>query len=69
MPRRGVCIDEGQRRVHLFGEVLGIAVAPTMFYAATRSSWFSPWQRAALQSIALGTLVIDGYLLARWISR
>ena len=68
MPLR-VWIDEGQQIAHIFGEVLGFAVGPTLFYAAVRSPRMSRGEKTVIGAISLVTLAIDGYLLARWLSR
>jgi len=48
---------------------MGFAVGPTLFYAAMRSPNLTSGQRGALGTISLVTLVVDGYLLARWLAR
>jgi hypothetical protein len=59
-------IPESQVRLHRTAETLAIvAVAPFMLYLASRKS-LPQWARTSAGVIALGTLLIDGYLLSRW---
>jgi hypothetical protein len=63
-----VVVSRGQRSVHVASESVAVlAVVPFMLYLATRKE-LPRWARIASGVIAAGTLVVDGGLLARYLS-
>ena len=57
-----VCISEARLRTHLATEALSVAVTvPFLFWASGRVQ--SEGLRFLLRALAVGELVIDGYLL------
>ncbi len=63
-----VCISEQQRRVHVWSETVAVvAVAPLLAYLATRRE-LPDWARLGLGAAAVGTLLVDGWLLSRYLS-
>jgi len=64
---RGTYVSSTQRRVHVAAEVLAVlAVAPFMLYAATRERELRPAEKGLLATAAVGTLVLDSWLLYRF---
>lgn len=62
-----VSITKAQRDVHVAAEILGLTVvAPFSFYLATRKT-LPAWARAASAGVGLGSLILDGYLLSRYL--
>ncbi len=62
----GTEITKTQERVHRSGELAAIlGVAPFLAYLSTRQR-LTPGNQMALAGIAVGTLLIDGWLLSRW---
>lgn len=62
-----VGISQSQRRLHILSEAAAVTlVAPFMFYVATRKELPS-WARFAAAAIGVGTIVVDGYLLAKYV--
>ncbi len=65
----GVTISQQQRQLHMAGEAIAVTlVAPFMFYLSTRKE-LPAWARVASAGIGIGTLIIDGYLLAQYVSQ
>ena len=63
-----VCITAQQRRVHVYAETLAVVlVAPLLGYAATQRE-LPDWARYGLGAAALGTLLVDGWLLKRYLA-
>jgi hypothetical protein len=61
-----VCISPEQRRVHVAGEVLAVAVvAPLLLYVAATTK--DPVARSVSLAVGLGTLAVDSWLLWRWL--
>jgi len=69
-PIRGsICISETQRKVHIGGEVAALAlVVPFMAYLTTRKQ-LPTWARAGAGTIGAISLLLDGYLLVRFLKR
>jgi hypothetical protein len=66
----GVCISEGQRRVHMRSEAGAIlVVAPALTFIATRPRALNTYEKGALLSIAALTLALDGSLYRRMAKR
>jgi len=63
---RTVCITEGQRRWHLFGETVAMLVAvPFSVYLATRKQ-LPLWARGTAATIGAVTLVLDLTSIVRY---
>jgi hypothetical protein len=63
-------IDPTQRRVHVVAETIAIVgVMPFLVWAATRRRKLQPVEKGVLVSVALGTVLIDGWLLHRFLRR
>lgn len=61
------CISPRQRDVHVVSEALALAVvAPFMVYVAVTAR--DPSVRAAAAAVAVGTVLVDGWLLYRFTS-
>ena len=53
-----------QRRLHFYSELAAIAVLPKLFAAASDAG---PKHKGFLTFLAWSTLVVDGYLVYRWV--
>lgn len=63
----GTCISAEQRRVHVVAEALAVVlVAPLLGYVATRPE-LPDWARVGAGAAAVGTLLVDGWLLSRYL--
>lgn len=61
------CITPRQRDLHVATEAIAlVAVAPFMLWLSRRRE-LEPWARRTALGIAVGTLVVDGYLLSRYV--
>jgi hypothetical protein len=61
------CITPEQRSVHVVTEAVAVfAVTPFMFWLGTKKE-LPTWARGTSLAIAAGTLLIDGWLLVRWL--
>ena len=61
---------EEQRKLHMASEALAIgAVAPVSAYIAATNPQLPRWQRTFLYGLAVGTLIVDGYLLGKWLEK
>lgn len=69
MANSAVCISRGQQTIHIIGEVLALVAAPLLAYAAFKSPRLSKNERILVGSVAVGSVIIDGYLLTKWMSR
>jgi hypothetical protein len=64
---RSVCITPEQRTLHVAAETVAVvAVAPFMIWLGTRKE-LPTWARVASVMVGVGTLAIDGHLLARYV--
>ena len=62
----GVCISEGQRRVHMRSEAGAVlVVAPMLTFIATRPRALTAYEKGALLGVAGLTLALDGSLYRR----
>lgn len=62
-----ICISPSQRKLHTAAETLALfLVVPFMAYLA-QSKRLPGWARATAGLVGLSTLVVDGYLLYRYI--
>lgn len=60
-------IDATQKTVHVAAETFAVLViAPFLLYAATRKRELRPIEKGLLATAAIGTLVVDGWLLYRF---
>lgn len=63
------CITEQQRQVHVVSELVALVfVAPLLGYVATRRE-LPDWARYGVGAAALGTLLVDGWLLRRYLRK
>jgi len=61
------CIPPAQRSLHVVTEAVAVfAIAPFMFWLATKKQ-LPPWARGTSLAIAAGTLLVDGWLLTRFL--
>lgn len=61
------CITPQQRSIHVLGETVAVfAVTPFMLWLGTRKE-LPNWARGTSVAIAAGTLLIDGWLLFRFL--
>lgn len=61
------CIPPEQRSVHVVTEAIAVfAVVPFMFWLATKRE-LPTWARGTSLAIAAGTLLVDGWLLTRFL--
>jgi len=59
---------EEQRALHIATEAIAVGlVAPISTYIALTNPQLATWQRLFLYGLATSTLVVDGYLLAKWL--
>lgn len=69
-PDNGVCISEGQRRVHMRSEAGAVlVVAPMLTFIATRPRALTAYEKGALLGVAGLTLALDGSLYRRMAKR
>lgn len=67
MADNSVQISPIQRRVHVVAEAFALlAVVPFMLYVATRERKLTSGEKGLLATAAIGTLVVDGWLLHRF---
>lgn len=60
-------IDATQRTVHVASETFALlVVAPFLLYAASRKRELRPIEKGLLATAAIGTFVVDGWLLYRF---
>lgn len=65
-----LCISETQRKVHVVSEALALVVGvPMLLWIGTRKRELTSLEKAGLLTLALGTVVVDGALLAKWAGR
>lgn len=63
------CIPPRQRDLHVATEAIAlVVVAPFMLWLSRRRE-LEPWARRTALTIGVGTLLIDGYLLSRYVAR
>lgn len=63
----GTCISPRQRQVHVASETVAVLViAPFLAYLAQRRA-LPTWARVGAAAVAVGTLVVDGWLLSRYL--
>lgn len=61
---------EEQRGLHIATEALAVTVvAPVTLYIAANNPQMPRWQRGFLYAVAVGSVFVDGYLLAKWFDR
>lgn len=61
------CIPEQQRQVHVVSELIALVlVTPLLGYVATRRE-LPDWARYGAGAAALGTVLVDGWLLSRYL--
>ncbi len=61
------CISPSQRALHIGGELAAVTlVVPFMAYLATRDQ-LPGWARAGAAAVGIGSLLVDGYLLAQFL--
>ncbi len=61
-----VAVTQGQRAIHVVAEIVGLTVVAPILGSLALKSQFSRRQRWFLGATALGTALVDGYLLFRW---
>ena len=67
MATSSVPISSTQRGVHVVAEAIALlAVAPFILYAATRDRELKPVEKGLLATAAIGTFVVDSWLLYRF---
>ena len=60
-------IDTTQKTVHVASETFALlVVAPFLLYAATRKRELRPIEKGLLATAAIGTFLVDGWLLYRF---
>ncbi len=65
-----LCVTPEQRTVHVATEAIAVfALAPFMAYLATRRRPLTDVERTGLWVMVGGTLLVDGVLLYRWVTR
>jgi hypothetical protein len=62
----GPVISEARRRLHVTGEIVALAIVVPLTFSVAANQNLPEWQRSFLYATALGTMVIDGYLLGKW---
>lgn len=63
-----IMIEEEQRNLHVVSETIAVvAVAPFMFWLAAREE-LPTWSRWVSGLIGLGTVLVDGGLLVRYLA-
>jgi hypothetical protein len=63
------CISAAQRAWHVSGELAAVTlVVPFMAYLATRKQ-LPAWARVGAAGVGLFSLIVDGYLLTRFLNR
>lgn len=61
-------ISERQRDVHVASEAAAVAlVAPFLIYAGTRKRPLTPTEKKGLVAVGVMTLIVDGYLLNKYL--
>ena len=56
-----------QKALHIASEAVALAiVAPALAYIAHSNPGLPRWQKVFLYGAAVGTALVDGYLLAQW---
>jgi hypothetical protein len=62
-----VTIPRSQRTLHVTSEAVALfAVAPFMIWLSGQKS-LEPWARNYAMALGLGTILVDGFLLSRYI--
>jgi hypothetical protein len=62
-----ICLSKARRNFHIVTEALSIGlIVPFAAYFAIKGGMLSPLARAGFGSIALASLLVDGYLLTKW---
>lgn len=62
---KNVCITEKQKNIHVASEAVAVfLLAPYMLWASARVK--DPGMRNVFRTVAVGTLLIDGYLLFQY---
>ena len=60
---------EQQASLHMVTEAIAVlAIAPITFYIARSNPELPKWQRNFLYGVAAVTVVVDGYLLIKWVA-
>jgi hypothetical protein len=62
------CITPAQRTVHVVSELAAVTVMVPFWVWLARQSALPQWARILSGVCAAGTLVVDGYLLTRFLS-
>lgn len=63
------CVSPEQRWIHVVTEALAVVVvAPALAYVATRDRPLNRVEKGVLWAVVLGTLVVDGWLVYRFVS-
>ena len=57
-------VSQGQRNLHVLSEAAAVLMVPLLFAAAADAR--EP-HKTRLQVLAWGTLLVDGFLLYRWL--
>jgi len=61
-------ITRQQRQIHVSAEAVGVlAIAPYLAHLASQQRQLTRSERAWLRRIAIGTALVDGYLLYRYL--
>jgi hypothetical protein len=61
-------ITKRQRNLHVTAEAIAVvAVAPLLLHVAAQERPLTKTERHAVTAVAIGTLLIDGYLLYRYL--
>ena len=69
-PSDEITISRTQRNVHVLAETLALFVAaPLTVYIAHTATGLASWQRDFLWALATGTVLVDGYLLHKYLGQ
>jgi predicted nucleotidyltransferase len=59
-------ISKSQRQLHVLSEGVALFVIAPFLLSVSKNEGLTEGQRRGLQATAVATILVDGYLLSRW---
>ena len=56
-----------QRNLHMVAETVALVAIAPVLWKISEAPTLTPTHRQFLKGVALGTVVVDGYLLLKWL--
>lgn len=61
-------VPQSQRQLHVASESIALLVIAPFLLGVAQTPTLTPAQRQGLRATAIATILVDGYLLTRWLN-